>query len=330
MIIVDVVMVGTEENITTRKGVNLLNGLTLQFGNGEIPGFRWEDINIDAKYSEDGSFTDLGGNSPTAGNILASTITIPALSYSLNIFNSHSDRAEILARPTLVALSGQQSEFFSGLHISAAAVASGSIGGESVTINEDIGVKLVVTPELLEDGRVRLVVNAERTFLKTPSQDIVFENKVETTKTNVLANVEMRMGETLILSGLSEKETERLRDGVPGLQDLPILQYFFAQKNTRDFQRSVLVLLTPRVPQYVYHEAGRGRGATGDSRALTELQARYSDWFKPYPNWASVFHHMQSNSLYREFRTGDVTLERWENQETLSRRLSQALRFLYF
>jgi len=63
---------------------------------------------------------------------------------------------------------------------------------------------------------------------------------------------------------------------------------------------------------------------------LSELQACYSDWFRPYPNWASVFHHMQANKLYREFRTGDVALEKWENQETRKNRLNTALDFLYF
>jgi hypothetical protein len=63
---------------------------------------------------------------------------------------------------------------------------------------------------------------------------------------------------------------------------------------------------------------------------VDELQARYSDWFKPYPNWASVFHHLQSNSLYREFRTGDVAMEKWRSQQSLLERLKEALGFLYY
>jgi hypothetical protein len=39
---------------------------------------------------------------------------------------------------------------------------------------------------------------------------------------------------------------------------------------------------------------------------------------------------MQENSLYREFRTGDVKLERWETMSNRSNRLKQALDFLYF
>jgi hypothetical protein len=39
---------------------------------------------------------------------------------------------------------------------------------------------------------------------------------------------------------------------------------------------------------------------------------------------------MQANSLYREFRTGDVTLEKWTNYQTHEDRLRQVLDFLFY
>ena len=202
-------------------------------------------------------------------------------------------------------------------------------------MQKEIGVKLALQPEFLDDGRIKLNVTAERTFLTTPNtSSITFDLRIDTSKTMVNANVVMNFGETLILSGLSEKETERTRDGVPFLQDVPGLQYFFSNRTTRDFQKSVLILLTPRPPSYTYQSKSQRSKSmaqmSANERSLSELQARYSDWFKPYPNWASVFHHMQDNALYREFRTGDVTMERWANMETISSRLKQALEFLYY
>jgi hypothetical protein len=63
---------------------------------------------------------------------------------------------------------------------------------------------------------------------------------------------------------------------------------------------------------------------------MKELRARYGDWFKPYPNLASVFSQLNSSSIYREFRTGDVTLEKWDKQSTAIDRLKQALDFLFY
>jgi len=323
MVIVDVVIIRTEEDITTSKGVNLLSGLTLQFGSTSL---------------STGGFSYKSSKAKTIGTTtktITRAINIPSINYSLNIVNSATGRNEILARPTLVALSGEQSEFFSGVEVDAAAVGGNNSDGATVQINKEIGVKLSVNPEFLDDGRVKLNVVAERTFLTTPNtSSVTFTLRIDTSKTTVSANVAMNYGETLILSGLSEKETERKRDGVPVLQDLPGLQYLFSKRTTRDFQKSVLILMTPRPPSYtnqsdLQQSETRARQSKNE-RALSELQARYSDWFKPYPNWASVFHHMQDNTLYREFRTGDVTMEHWANMETLKSRLGQALDFLYF
>ena len=326
MVIVDVVIIRTEESYTTSKGVNLINGLQIQFGssNADTAG-----ISYSKTIQPSGSAVD-----PGTSSILVRRMTIPAITYSLNVANSNTTRNEILARPTLVALNGQPSEFFSGVNINAAAV-GGAGDGSTVQIEKEIGVKLTVTPEFLEDGRVKLAVTAERTFLTTPNtSSVTFTLRIDTSKTNVNANVAMNYGETLILSGLSEKETERKRDGVPGLQDVPGVQYLFSNRTTTDFQKSVLILLTPRPTQYIFQsERNRKKGTqrlSRDERVLSELQARYSDWFRPYPNWASVFHHMQANKLYREFRTGDVALEKWENLETRRNRLNQALDFLFF
>lgn len=325
MVIVDVVIIRTEEDITSSKGVNLLNGLTLQFGS---EGLSTAGVSIQRTREEQD-----GG--PGISRTITRALNIPSINYSLNIANTGSARNEILARPTLVALAGEQSEFFSGVEVEAAAVGGSNSDGATVSVQKEIGVKLALQPEFLDDGRIKLNVAAERTFLTTPNtSSITFDLRIDTSKTMVNANVAMNFGESLILSGLSEKETERGRDGVPFLQDIPIVQYLFSNRTTRDFQKSVLILLTPRPPSYTYQSGSQKkqsqRRMSKNERTLSELQARYSDWFKPYPNWASVFHHMQDNTLYREFRTGDVTMERWANMETLSSRLRQALEFLYY
>ncbi len=323
MAIVDVVIIRTEEEISTSKGINLLNGLTLQFGTTD-------SSNAGLYFKKSGS--------KTVGN-MTSTITrainINSIDYSLNIANSNTTRNEILARPTLVAMKGKKSEFFSGVEVVAAAIGGASNDGATVTIKQEIGVKLKLQPEFLDDGRIKLDVEAERTYLTTPNTtSITFSYRVDTSKTTVNANVAMNFGETLILSGLSEKETEYTRDGVPLLQDIPGVQYLFSKAENTDFQKSVLILITPRLPNYVYqseeakHE--RQSNMSHSERVLNDFQERHSDKFRPYPNWESVFNHMQENSMYREFRTGDVKIERWNNQSTIWERLEQAKGFLFF
>ncbi len=319
MVIVDVVIIRTEEEATTAKGVNLLSNLTLQFGSTDLStaGFSLSDTRTTT-----GDFT----------RTITRALNIPSITYSLNIANSADTRNEILARPTLTAMNGQPSEFFSGVSIKAQTLPSTAGGtGEAVSIEEDVGVKLNITPEILDDGRVKMAVVAERTFLNSPNSKVTgFTSKIETSRTTVNANVTMNFNETLILSGLSEKETERTRDGVPLLQDLPLVQYLFSRQTTMDFNKSVLLLITPRLPEYVFRQPTKATSGAPKKSAVDEFRARHADWFRSYPNWASVFSHMQGNSLYREFRTGDVVLDRWEDNNSLSSRLKRALNFLFY
>lgn len=319
MVIVDVVILRTEENISTAKGVNLLSGLTLQFG---ADTFGTSGLSYQMTRRK-----EYGNNTET----ITKAIGLKQIEYALNIANANSARSEILARPSLIALDNEESEFFSGINIDAKVV----VGGDDITpisANEDIGIMLRVLPEFLDDGRIKLSVFAERQFLSTPNTtSVIYTFRIDTSKTEVKTNAIMRFGETMILSGLSEKEGERNRDGVPLLQDIPGVQYLFSRKTTQDFEKSVLILLTPRRPNYIYRSETSAAAGTGPgSGPVEELRARYSDWFRPYPNWASVFHHMQDSSLYREFRTGDVELEQWSNQSTLRQRLNKAAEFLYY
>lgn len=57
-------------------------------------------------------FNEFNTTNNTTQTIVTRNFSIPELTYSLNIVNSGSTRNEILARPSLVAISGQKSEFF--------------------------------------------------------------------------------------------------------------------------------------------------------------------------------------------------------------------------
>ena len=320
MVLVDLVLLRTEDTIQTSRGVNLLSTLALQFGSSTA-----------AAFSE--AVSQTGADSTT---VITRAITVPALTYSMNIANAYSKLNEVLARPTLAALEGMRSEFFSGTSLNAAVVSPGNgNGGSSVSIEKKYGVKLTVLPQILANGMIKLAIDASRTFLQPPSSDIGFTYKLEISEILANANVVLRMGDTLILGGLSEKETTSTRDGVPGLQDLPIVQYFFSKQQKTNYQKSVLILITPRPANYTWlSDESRAEFAKTQDDPITPsidvLRARYSDWFKPYPNLASVFHHLNAAGLYREFRTADVTLENWERMDSTMSRLKQALDFLYY
>lgn len=324
MAVVDVVIISTEEDNTSAMGVNLLDGLKLQFGNPttQTPGYS----------RQTNRSTDIiNAANNTGTNVVTRLIQIPALSYSLNIANAAGKHNEVLARPTLVALGNQTSNFFSGVDVNAAAVSNGQ--GSAVQIQKEVGVKLSVTPEFLPDNLVKLNIVAERTFLAIPSNSVKFDFRLDTTKTMVNANVVMKFGETLILSGLSERDQSRDRDGVPVLQDIPIVQYLFSRNVERNYYKSVLILLTPRKAQYTNRAdediaADKAQATPGDL-ALAEFEAKYRPWFKPIPNIGEIVQRLEGTPLYREFRTGDIAGS-WQSAHNHESRLKAAIDFLFF
>ncbi len=319
MTMVDVVIIRSEERHATDKGVNLLNGLTATLGGTTI------------------SLNDVQSSGSGANN-RATTLTIaPSLSvaanYALNIFNDNNDHNEVLARPSLIALDGKKSDFFTGavIHVQL----NGAAGSQGAVAQVPIGIKLTVTPKFLKDGKVELEVQAARAFIENASNQVGFANTTQVTKTEITANVTMNFGDTLVIGGLSEKETESLHDGVPLIQDIPVIQYLFSHEDTLDFTKSVLILLTPKQPRYTYADGtakvdpAKAAASRPAQPSLDKLKGRH-DWFRPASNLDSVFHHLKSYKFFKDFRTGDVTLENWDNPVELGDRIKGAIDFLYY
>ena len=318
MVVVDVVLIGTQSDVRDTRGVNLLNGLQLQFGDpvAGTSAFR---------YGIDKSKAYIDPTLSTSTQTITGLISIPAVTYSLNIANNSDAQNQILAKPSLVAQAGQTSEFFSGTEITAAAVSGGA--GDSVSVQKEVGVKLAVTPEFLPDDKIRLHVVAERTFLTDPSNSVVFQFRLDTSKTNINSTVTLNYGETLILGGLSERETSDSSDAVPVLGQIPLVDLFFNARAKRRYERSILVLLTPRRAEYAHQSETHRKEAEGKmsdfERDLERLHRRYRDWFTPRPTFNEVIDGIQGREFFHEFKTGDVKVGRWFDPKTLGQRVAR-------
>tara|TARA_B100000315_G_scaffold36133_1_gene30869 strand:- start:16111 stop:17409 length:1299 start_codon:yes stop_codon:yes gene_type:complete len=229
---IDVTIIQTEEKITTSKGVNLLNNLEMTF---EAAGKQAE-----------------ARATATAKNwtsTITATLAIPQIRYSMNILNAAGDKSDILARPSLLALDGKASNFSFGEKefFTVRGQESGAL--EKVTA----GLQISVKPQFLSNNLIRIAVKAERSGFQ-PSAALLgtFQEAIKTKNTKFTANSVMRFDQTLILSGFNERTNSRDKSGVPFLQNIPGIQYFFSEANTSEIQTSILILLTLRKPTYAY------------------------------------------------------------------------------
>ncbi len=313
MALLDTAIVSTMENISANKGINLLDGLRLMLG-ASFTDQRTTGGARTQSFTRTASLDNLGG-------------TTVGLAYSLNIANAGSDWNQVLARPTLVALDRQPSTFFSGSSLSATVTGAYS----STLVEHPAGISLSVTPTFIDDETLLLSVRVARSFF-AGSLDLQNDTIVKS-RNAVSANVMMKMGETLILSGLTERQLNESKKGVPLLKDIPVLQYLFSTETNNDLTQSVLVMITPRLPVTGVNAPVANRDAAGDPRqqsSLKELREQIPATLRPTPNLDLVFLDMEDNRLFREFRSGDIRADDWRRPPRIERTLKQIVDFLYY
>jgi tetratricopeptide (TPR) repeat protein len=314
MALIDATIISSEDTKRTSKGINLLDSLSITLSGSLIKYNRvrgGETGNVNTRTRE-----------LTAGlGESASGIT-----YSLNIANALDLRNEVLARPSLLALDRQPSTFFSGATLTTAV--SGQFGGNAV--DHTVGVSLSVTPTFIDDESMLLSVKAARSLLADASAGGTppkLQDTVQSSRNAVVANVRIRFGETLALSGLNERENQENESGVPILKDIPLLQYLFKAEDKLDYTKSILILITPRRPSASSQPPA---AAQGKPEEVEELRARATKTFEPTPNLDVVMANLDSSVLYRQFRSGDLRAQEWHRPEGFQRLMSEIADFLYY
>lgn len=229
------------------------------------------------------------------------------VAYSLNIANASNERTDVLARPSLLALDRQPAMFFSGSTVSVALVSPQ--GGGGTIQDKPVGVSLSITPTFIDDDTMLVSVKAVRSFFEETAPSATFAQSVQTSRNMVTANVMMRYGQTLILSGLAEREQSVTDSRTPVLGKAPGLQYLFRRRDSRDFTRSVVVLLTPRRVRDFRDEAADALKLAPEPALMAETRGRAERQLADMlPNLPVALRQMDRNRLYRAARSGDVEL----------------------
>lgn len=313
MVVVDVSLIRTTETTNVNQGVNVLQGL------GVVLSGSWAKTRT------------AGDQGATSNTTITRNIALPSsgIPYSLNIFNTGDSAADVIARPSLLALDRNPSTFFSGSILSIAL--SGQYGGN--VVDKNIGISLSVTPTFIDDDRVLLAVKGSRSFVEPELVPGLNTSAINSTSNIVFANVIMRFGETLILSGLREREYTKTKEGVPVLRDVPLLQYLFSTRTDSDYAKHILIMITPRKPAD-FAETDRAAWAyarSPDFGAIDDIGAEALGMLRSRrPNIEAALARLQRSHYGYEFRSGDVSARRFAPYPSLERVLEDIRRMLYF
>lgn len=149
-------------------------------------------------------------------------------------------KATILAEPQLSARNGSEASFLAGGEYPYTVA---TINGTTVMF-KPYGVKLDIVPRVDRHGVIRATIKSEVSAIDT-SFSTLAGPALSTRKTNTEFNV--RNGETLVLSGLLQRNNSTDIDKVPFLGDIPILGALFRSKRFQNNETELVVFVTPSI-----------------------------------------------------------------------------------
>lgn len=278
-VMVEVTLLLSQNQRTRGTGINLLDGLQLQFGGQKTT--RW----------------DSSPGVDQSSQLLTTALTVPQINYSLNLFNTRDDFYEVIASPSLVATVGQTSDFFIGRTL--------TVGVSGVNLGSlqpiDVGTSVKVTPIEVTARRARFRIETSRSFFSTPASTSTFQQQLTTFKQSVGATVEVEFGRTLILSGLYEGVNVGASSKVPVLGDVPVVNTLFNSRDRTSRQDAALVLVTPRRPGSI---ASGGAQFRGDS--LDRLLKLWQSFVEPTANFDAIVTTIERKTKYFRPLAGDL------------------------
>ena len=148
-----------------------------------------------------------------------------------------------LAEPNLTALSGETASFLAGGEIPIPI--SQGLGAVSVEYKQ-YGVSLSFTPIVMSDGRISIRVRPEVSQLTSAGSVTLNGFTVPgVTTRRAETTVELGSGQSFMIGGLLNNNTNNSTDKVPGIGNLPILGALFRSNSFRRQQTELVIIVTP-------------------------------------------------------------------------------------
>lgn len=207
-----------------------------------------------------GSFTgpmaglvgNLGARSATTQAPLKGVLPVPKngvqaylgisslITSTINLAKNNGD-AYVLAEPELSTRSGGVAKFLAGGQVPLPSTST--LGAGSVEF-KDYGIRLTIKPAADDQGNIRASVTTE---ISSIDASVAVQGIPGFLTRTTESEVNMRSGQTMIMSGLVNTDMTKDMSKVPGLGDIPILGALFRSENFKTGRTDMVILVTPTV-----------------------------------------------------------------------------------
>jgi pilus assembly protein CpaC len=166
-----------------------------------------------------------------------------------------------LAEPNLTAISGESATFISGgefpipTGVTCQTSTTGTIGNCVQTVSfKKFGISLNFTPVVLTEGRISLRVMTEVSEVSqenalTGGQGGTTIPSIKTRRAET--TLEIPSGGSIAMAGLIQEQTKQAVNGLPGIDELPVLGALFRSQDFVNHQTELMVIVTPYIVRAV-------------------------------------------------------------------------------
>ena len=219
-------------------------------------------VDITGRLGTGTAVVNFNTNNPFASPPISASSIVPGFDTNLGRVEATiraMERAGVirtLAEPNLSAISGESANFLAGGEFP---VITGSSCNPPGTFNctasvefKKFGVSLGFTPIVLSAGRISLKVITEVSELSTEgalTQGGVTVPSLKVRRADT--TLEIPSGGSLAMAGLISEQTKQTINGLPGLQQLPVLGTMFRSRDYVNRSTELMVLVTPYVVRAV-------------------------------------------------------------------------------
>jgi pilus assembly protein CpaC len=201
------------------------------------------------------------GRSLVSGNgasVSALTKGLPSVTATLRAMES-AGVVRTLAEPNLTAISGESATFIAGGEFPVPAGYSCDPTTHVCTTQisfKKFGISLNFTPVVLTEGRISLRVMTEVSELSNDNAITLNQAGNSLTVPSIKTRraettLEIPSGGSMAMAGLIQEQTKQAINGLPGLDQLPVLGALFRSQDYVNNQTELMVLVTPYVVRAV-------------------------------------------------------------------------------
>jgi pilus assembly protein CpaC len=199
------------------------------------------------------------GTPLVSGNALTTSFgSTPSVQATMRAMES-AGVVRTLAEPNLTAISGESATFIAGgefpfpTGVTCQTTAAGAVGQCAPSIAfKKFGISLNFTPVVLTEGRISLRVMTEVSEVSTDNSINISGISVPSIKTRrAETTLEIPSGGSMAMAGLIQEQTKQAVNGLPGIDQLPVLGALFRSQDFVNNQTELMVLVTPYIVRAV-------------------------------------------------------------------------------